>query len=281
MNKWYRYSLLKEYRERMLWENCNSQGIFKPVNELVVDGRHINLNDYAVSKFFDLMKFNPSPKTALFVGLTRELDEYLIRPLKSFDPVEDELLKDLFESRNSQDGWVELDKILNYMGGVTLAQVVDETSILINPLDDVLNGAERFHISVTIKTDNGKDHLHQSRRAIASRFDLLLPLVQKIVDSDPDVSWTFKDDNRRLVCASTKKNGYFPDLDFIEVFHNNTGVLGIHIAADKVAKKYSINWDKLETRTAGTEIISALSKFAPPRVGNRLKGKHLEDELGL
>lgn len=274
MNFWRQYAQLTRFSERAIDINL-------PVNQVFLDnGEPVDLGDRATKAFFELVEFNPEAPFGNYRDLYRSL-RFWLKDIAGNPMAKAVKVSDFFHTRHVGDGWKKMDSMLKCMSGSTLSEVVDATDVILSPGDEIQAGADYFSVNIGVVGDDLLSNFATIQcRAVASSFDRLLPTVQAVVDDQANRYLRLRDLDRAsseylslhkdLRCkplwVSVDKNGSF----FME-----SGLDG-HPQDD-----FSINWGQVEFRAADMASVGSVVAIASRSQGNKLKGRYLEEGLGL
>jgi hypothetical protein len=282
MNFWRQYAQLTRFRERAdnSINTCKSYNLaFNQVH--LDDGEPIDLKDPATKAFFELMAFKPTVPFANLAMLNRHIRSWVKETACNPKPTV-EKVHEFFETRNTGAGWLKLDKVLKHLSGWTLSETVDATDIMVSPGDEILAGDDFFSVNIGVCGDDlVSDFEIIHCLAVASSFERSLPMIQVLVDdhmsrftrlralgsdSSEYVS-THKNHRNRPLWVSVNQNGDF----FMEVsFEKKDGVTD-----------YNIDWGRVKFKETDMVKVEAVIAIATKSQGNRLKGRYLEEGLGL
>lgn len=281
MNFWRQYAQLTRFRERADNSITTCKGYNLPFNQVRLDnGEAVDLDDRATKAFFELVDFDIKQSFANLRELNRSLRFWLKD--KADNPMAMAVkVNDFFHTRHVGDGWTKLDNMLKYMAGYTLSETVDATDVILSPGDKIQAGADFFSVNIGVVGDDLLSNFATIHcRAVASSFDRLLPMVQAVVDGQANRYLRLRDLDRAsseylsvhkdLRCkplwVSVDKNGSF----FME------SSLDGHPQDD-----FSIDWGQVEFRAADMASVASVVAIASRGQGNKLKGRYLEEGLGL
>lgn len=281
MSFWRQYAQLTRFRERADNSINICKGYNLPFNQVRLDnGEDVDFGDRATKAFFELIDFDIKQPFANFRELNRSLRFWLKDNAES--PMGMALrVNDFFHTRHVGDGWTKLDSMLGYMSGSTLSETVDATDVILIPADEIQAGVDYYSVNIGVVGDDlVSDFAIIHCRAVASSFDRLLPVVQAVVYEQANRYIRFRELDResseylsvhqdlrcKPIWVSVDKNG--------SVFMESS--LGGHTEDD-----FSIDWGKVKFRSADMASVASVVAIASRSQGNKLKGRHLEDALGL
>jgi hypothetical protein len=245
----------------------------------------IDTQDKATTLFFKLVRFNHKANRADLASLKERFGEALREQEKSPTAEYSENLHQFFESRTSGDGWGRLDGIFHHMVGKTLSDVVDGSLILFGEDDHELSRDEFFSVMLRVRRTGDGDEgtsFHEIRRAaIASDIDRILRITQEVAGNYiPLFNSSLQLDNR-----STNGRVIVDELNrwkpcAMDVHQNNKRLMSLIVYESSDGGSYEIDWAGANLIRPSQELISSIAGIAP-RAGNILKGRYLEQELGL
>jgi hypothetical protein len=281
MNFWRQYAQLTRFSERADNSSITCKGYNLPFNQVRLDnGEPVDLEDLATKAFFELIGFNITQPFANLRELNRSLF-YWLKDNADNPMAETARVNDFFHTRHVGEGWTKLDRLLQYMSDSTLSETVDTTDVILIPGDEIKAGVDFFSVNIGVVGDDLVSNFSTIHcRAVASRLDRLLPAIKDVVDDQAKRYLRFRELDREsseylsvykdLRCkplwVSVDKNGSF----FMEAKMNG------HEKDD-----FSIDWGKAKFRNSDMTVLACVVAFASKSQGNRLKGKFLEDEIGL
>jgi hypothetical protein len=274
MSFWQQYAQLTRFSERAI-------DINQPFNQVCLDnGEPVDLDDRATKAFFELVEFDPKVPFWSYGELYQSL-RFWLKDIAGNPMAMAVKVNNFFNTRHVGDSWTKLDSMLGYMSGPTLSATVDATDVILIPGDNIQAGADYFSVNIGVVGDDLLSNFSTIHcRAVASSFDRLLPTVQAVVDDQANRYLRLRDLHREsseylsvhkdLRCkplwVSVNKNGSF----FME-----SGLDG-HPQND-----FTINWGQVKFRSADMASVASVVAIASRSQGNKLKGRYLEEALGL
>lgn len=154
-----------------------------PICEIRLDnGDPIDCDDQATNAFFRLINFDAEQGLSSLSAFNQCFRVWLTG--RSCNPWESASeVNDFFETRHVGDGWTKLDRLFDYMSFTTLSATVDSTDVIFSPGDDITDAADFFTVGLAVSDKGLLSNVAIIRfRAVASTFDLVLPLVQEVID---------------------------------------------------------------------------------------------------
>lgn len=270
MNKWLNWLRLDAMNASIKGHCRDYHASF---TNLVLDDYHgVNLKDPALRylfkiaglegelKFFDMDDFVKS--------LTKRSSRHFHAPgVAGYEPRETKEIDRLMAYREKKDGWRELDRFYKHLTGKKLSEIIDEATFVHDKKDPGLGGDVCFSLGYDLGYNLDDEGLMPSgvyvtrHLALASTPQLLLKL-EKTARS----------------IGNTKlrdRTGYDESVDFLQIYKNNEKVCDIAVENE------AINCTKITWHQGDDEVMMAINKLAPKAQGLKMKGKYLDDALGL
>jgi hypothetical protein len=285
MNRWVRHTQLAQL-EQCFWGSANHcHDFFLLFHMVQLDGMDpIGIDDNATALFFKLVDFNPKARRADLETLKDCILECITEQVKSPTADYSKKLEKFFESRKIGDGWLHLDRIFSHMTGKTLSGVVDAPGIMYRPEDAGLNGQDLF--SVTMKVNQMADNsirFHEIRwAAIASDLDGILLLAKEAVNNHHlafSSSWNLNNSSSNGKIIENQPEQWSPcDLD---IKKNGNRLMALKVNKAESDDGYDIDWARANLIRPSLDVIESIGRVTTPRVVNLLKGRYLQEALGL
>jgi hypothetical protein len=250
---------------------------------LDANGPCVNLNDPVIEQFTRLIKTPRSTDSPVFSDLKLNLEKWLDDHKKGPATYDHAALDAFFASGMKEGGWLHLDAIFRHMCGTTISEIIEATHVIHDPLDPGLHGDICYTHSLELSSfefTNFSDH--SPRRAMASSLDLLLPMVIEDVRL------------KGVEANSAKPRGNLPE-DYahekkveralpavVYIDRNGEPVLSVEVQRPSaVCQEFTVSWEKVFIQINDKSILQSLLKVVPASAVSKLKGRFLEDGLGL
>ena len=241
----------------------------------------IDFDDPATKAFFSLINFDTKQGMSNLSSFNQCFRVWLTGKKRNPWACANEV-NDLFAMRHANDGWTKLDSLFHYMARTTLSDTVDATDILFSPGDEIQEGSDFFTVGLAV-ADKGllSNVVIIDCRAVASTFERVLPLMQDVIDeqaarwnrlsqlgrSSSEYLSEDKHQRARPSYVIIEKNGrFFMDASFIKQDDDSL---------------FSLDWGRATFDEADMVTMQTVLALATRSQGNRLKGRFLEEGLGL
>jgi hypothetical protein len=270
MNRWLNWIRLEAM-------NASVKGHCRDYHErfdrLVLDDYHlVNLKDPAMRFLFKFAGLEGELKLfdmdAFVKGFTKMSSRHFHAPgVAGYEPRETKEIDRLLAYRDKRDGWRELDRFFKHLAGKKLSEILDAATFVYDKKDPGLGGNVCFSLGYDLAynlDDEGMQpsNVYGSRHlALASTPQILLKLEKT----------TRNIGNKKL----RERTGYDESVDFLQIYKNNEKVCFISIDDGE------INWSKISWLQSDDEVMQAINKVAPKAQSLKMKGKYLDDALGL
>lgn len=261
----------EEYLERMNY--------FKEIGTVMLhDDKPIVFDDPAVALFLSMVEFDPSYEEETLNDLLRHIRRMFRQKLDvpGMHGYQLPHLDELFEFRHAPGGWVELDRLVEYLADHTLTELVgrNDGKILFDPNDLGLGGQKCFAINFMMS-----DGTYSRNNAFASDPVTIVSLIQPALD----------------IIGGELKNGRATPDAMIIVLNDKTQCMlpvtpAFVISIDSVGHSQTTSWDFSRMQPNwGTfswhkhdiGLMKAVAAAAPDAEKRRIKGEFLSDEMGL
>jgi hypothetical protein len=173
----------------------------------------------------------------------------------------------------------QLDLLFLHMTGESLSTIVDVSHVLLHPEDSALDGDHCFSLMLGVDRP-GMAAALLPVSAVASTLDFLLPLIKPAITEQAD---------RYEECVSSNvsldleiQRGDYRRLKPTYLVINKDHNYFTHLSVTKKpVNGYDINWASVLLSGHTRETILSLAAIAPKAISKKMKGRYLEDELGL
>lgn len=263
------------------------RGMFKPLKSVVLtDGDPINLEDQAVAHFLKMIEVDVDDPESNLKHVTWRLQTWMLINLKKpgIHGYESKDLDDLMALRSMQNGWRELDRIINQVSGRTFTSKVDRAneSIIFSSQDDGLGGDSYYAISLlhSSSAESNRDHV-----AFASTSAIALGLIDEVLKREGmryalygDGFTTTAPDSFHL----TKNNAIQFSVPIKPaVVHETDPEDRMEITIRNDYTNLHADWSSTHWYKHDREILKSISAVLPKMVSSLIKGSFLGEELGI
>jgi hypothetical protein len=282
MNSWFQHAHIDKIQSGIIGKRLPPGVLHGVIEQVLLDGKdHIDLKDKATGLFFDLVDYDPYER---WTGLQEFLGKMRLWSVRhSSGPTQDtaEKTAELYAMRHSPDGWKQLDRIFNELCGMTLSGIADTMEIFHHAEDPGLHEPEMFSLSMRVVAHdlvNGFSIIPW--KAVASQVDLILPFADQVVASQAEafrqgMSYPSDHDLDYYVKVSRAKPA-----DLLLIKGGRT-ILEIPVVKDSSQALFDLDWVRTKFTKKDRALVAAVAAVAPASAANKLKARHLEDELGL
>jgi hypothetical protein len=270
MNRWLNWLRLEAMNAAVRGQ-CRDY--YETLSHVVLDDYHgIKLKDPALRFLFQVAGLEGDLKNfdidAFAKGLVKEAGRKFHAPgVAGYKPQETKVIDRLLAYREKKDGWRELDRLYKHITGRKLSEIVDAATFIHDKKDPGLGGDVCFSLGYDLGFEFSGGYFQPSEMyaarhvAMASTPQILLKLERA----------AHKVANKQI----SGRRGYDESVDFLQIYKNNEKVCFISI------EEGVINWSKITWLQSDDEIMQAINKVAPKAQGLEMKGKYLDDALGL
>lgn len=252
-----------------------------PLREVRIDSTPIDLKDQGLQRFFAVVGFSPDEQDASLRAIKSAFFKWVLEHSwgpGSYDPTQ---VDDLFSLGAVKGGFDELDRLFSHMAKVTLTGIIQGTEILHNPSDPGLHGAAcyRCHIDV-VAFDLPSMYGRRGSIAMGSSLKYLIPLLIDEVAAHSDRYNRLDSLGLESVeyQAESKTKRAKPTNIYVEL--NGVDYLSATIPNMNRGESFEIDWSTIN-KLDDPERMKQLSAALPKPIGQRVKARFLEDELGM
>jgi hypothetical protein len=283
MNNWFSHAHLIRLESGMRDYGANSKLLQCPIDDVRLgDGSLINLKDRATELLFKVVKFDPYQRFTDLTDFKKEFRVWAVSHSLGPGTYKDSWLEELYSLKQSPGGWDQLDQLVFGLIGTSFSQVVEDLRVF-HPSDDPgLHGNECLSVSLQVVSHELTNSFSVIPwKAMASTLDLVLPFVDDVVAAQSLQHWN-------LVALGSKSD--YPSYSErvararpseITVSHNGRSVLVVPIPKVENGQPFQPDWAKTRFFSKSRATIESVIAVAPASAANLLKGRLLEDELGL
>ena len=286
MNTWFHHVYLLRLFDRMLYATNDkySNVMQHPLRYAKLDdGSPVQVDEPAIGLFLKAIGSRVTPDGASFGDLKIDLRQWLIRRSQGPSTYDPAALNEFFARGAMEGGWRNLDAIFKHMCGSTLGEAIAATQVLCDPEDPGLHGEVCYSLDLDVSSFEFSTFIERHRfTAMASSLERLLPLVDEKVKSQGIQSTHFKGvaDNPLYVKRESDIDRALPAKAYIA--RNGEPVLSADIRLPTLdCHVYAVAWESAVITMNDKNILRSLQKAAPGSAAGKLKGRILEDGLGL
>jgi hypothetical protein len=280
MNLWKQHAQLIRLGERADGAIDVCEFYHSPLSEIRLVAL-IDFDDPATKAFFSLINFDTKQGMSNLSSFNQCFRVWLTEKKRNPWACANEV-NDLFGMRHANDGWTKLNNLFYYMARTTLSETVDATDVLFSPDDEIQEGSDFFSVGLAV-ADKGllSNVAIIDCRAVASAFERVLPLMQDVIDEQA-ARWNrlshlgrssdeyLSEDKHQRAKPSyviIEKNGrFFMDAPFVNQDDDTLS---------------SVDWGRATFDEDEMATMQSVLALATRSQGNRLKGRFLEEVLGL
>jgi hypothetical protein len=286
MNTWFHHVYLLRLFDRMLYATGEkySSVMQHPLRYAKLDdGSPVQVDDPAIGLFLKAIGSRLTPDGASFGDVKIDLRQWLIRRSQGPAMHDLEALKEFFAMGTLEGGWSNFDAICKHICGSTLSQAIAATQVLCDPADPGLHGDVCYSLDLDVSSFEFSAFIERHRfTAMASSLERLLPLVDEKVKNQGIQSTHFKGvaDNPLYVKRENDIDRALPAKAYIA--RNGEPVLSADIRLPTLdCHVYAVAWENAVITMNDKSILRSLQKATPGSAAGKLKGRILEDGLGL
>lgn len=282
MSNWFHHVQFEALINRVKkYSGDNCVGYFGPMSRVKIDGDDfINRQDPALRLFMKVIGVSLDDNWASLYHLDTKMNSWLAERMLGPSAYPSEKLDELFDLRSSGEGWTELDRVLNYMAGVTLSEVVDSTRILHNADDPGLHGNVCYSVIIHFYRDNG-GFSSLRWQALASSPERIAPLGLQLLQeklAEFDRLNALGDQHHDFIAANDFGLGEPIEIDFRR---NGGRQLRIPLIDGAGSERVVLSWRDMDIDVNEVSMMKALIAVAPEDARYLVKGRFLQGQLGL
>jgi hypothetical protein len=281
MVNWFQHAQIAKIQKRI--PANHRKGLCLPIERVLLDGADpINLKDKATALLFHMVGFDAYDRWAGLQEFSDDFALWMRRHDQGPSLYAAPEMAEIFELRNSSDGWKQIDGLFDYLAGTSLSKIVDTTQVLHHADDPGLHGPELFSIDIKVTAyDLVNGFSNAPWVAMASSLDLILSLAEKALEAQADVFSQMSHFDQALGDSSYHLKVLRAKPAQISIIHNGKRVIEIPVERGRGDQLFDINWSQTRFLRCDRDTITAVAAVAPASVGNAMKGKCLEEEMGL
>jgi hypothetical protein len=283
MNNWFSHAHLTHLQQRLRDENTKPGLLMCPIDDVCPNGvDRINLKDRATSLLFDLVRYDPYDRFTDLSKFKSEFSRWAITHHRGPTTYLAPELQELYALRDEPGGWQQIDPLFTCLTGASLSHVADNLKIYHHPDDPGLHGKECF--AVTLKV-TGHDLTNNFSvmpwMAMASRLDLTLPFIEKIVKTQGmhHLNLKFMGSKSDNLSYSDRVARAKPSEVIVSIAGKS--VIAVPIRRQECGQAFEPDWAQTKFFTKDRATMESVIAIAPLRAANLLKGRLLEDVMGL
>lgn len=253
---------------------------FEPLVRISIDQQPINLRDPALRKFMKAIGMNLDDQFKSLNDIASKLSRWSTNRHLGPATFHCQHIDELFELRSSSAGWRELDRVLNYMAGVTLSGVADTPHILHNADDPGLHGDVCY--CAMLYTYNFDTKITKRKwAAIASSADLIVPLALLAAQAEENLfhAVASMDEGHADFSPERKRSQGMPAA--IDILKNGKRQLRMPLLEGEKFGVIEPHWRILKVEVDDIDMLKALLAVAPEEFKHMVKGMFLEGQLGI
>jgi hypothetical protein len=286
LNTWFNHVYLLRLFNRMLYASDEQFSNVQPHllrYAKLKDGSAAQADDPVVDLFLKAIESRPAPAVATFGDLKIDLRQWLLKNHGGPATYNHEALDAFFAMGAQESLRSHLDAIFKHMCGSTLSGAMAGTQVLYDHEDPGLHGSTCYSLDLELASFDFPNFIEHHRFvAMASSLERLLPLVDMAVKMQGVRSANFKGlpDNPLFVDHERKLDKALPSK--VLITKNGEHVLSADIRMPTLhCPDYVVAWENAIIKMNDQRIVRSLHKAAPGNAARMLKGRMLEDGLGL
>jgi hypothetical protein len=283
MNNWFSHAHLAHLQQRLRAENTKPGLLSCPIDDVRLNGVDpINLKDRATSLLFNLVHYNPYDRFTDLSKFKSEFSRWAICQFHGPTTYHAPELKEIYALRDTPGGWQQIDHLFTCLTGVSLSHVADNLKIYHHPDDPGLHGKECFAVKLkVIGHDLVNNFSVMPWMAMTSTLDLVLPFIEKIVRTQG-----MHHLNLKFIGSQSDNLSYTDRVARAkpsEVIVSKAGkiVIVVPMKRQEGGQPFELDWAQTKFFAKGRATVESVLAVAPAREANLLKGRMLEDEIGL
>lgn len=191
------------------------------------------------------------------------------------------LIRNLRETCD-QHGWGAVDALMETLYEISVSRIFSEPRALIESEDAGVDGVQCYALSLMVKVKNEQTDNHfpleDNWRVLASRPELLTQHLVKLLDDHYSNSISQTRSPEATPAAEWASLGLPTSL---RITKNGNTVASMSVILKGGGSGVEINWATAQVFTDDRRLVDMLAAIAPAKDANRLKGKFLEEAMGL
>lgn len=267
----------KQLKQRLVEANGHCPDL--PLEALSDCAPPVDLDDPLVSSFLrGIRELQNLPGQDL--SSLREMIVYLIEFQARLDgSAAMQWLDAMFDRLDDQNAGLQLDRLFVHMTGSSLSQTIDVSSILVHPDDHGLDGNNGFSLMLGVERPGMAATLIPVS-AVASTLDFLLLLIKSAITEQADRYENFASNNDSPALGIRKEDYRRLKPTYLVIDKDDSYFTHLSVTK-KLVNGYDINWASVLLSGHTRETVLSLAAIAPKAISQKMKGRNLEDELGL
>lgn len=187
-----------------------------------------------------------------------------------------------FRETCDQHGWGAVDALMETLYEISVSRVFSAPRTLVEQEDTGVDGDQCYALSLMVKVKpeqaNAPFLLEDKWRVLASRPERLVKHLVRLLDDHYSNSLSQTRSPEATPAAEWAASGVPTSLKIIK---NDNIIASMSVRLKANASGVQINWATAQVFTDDRRLVDMLAAIAPAKDANRLKGKFLEDALGL
>lgn len=240
---------------------------------ILPDGHALNLEDPAISLFMRLLRAlnHLSVETPYDVMTNLKFAFHGVGKIKVGSHFH--IIDPLFDLRKEPDGWRELDRLIEYVSGTSMSERAQKLQHQhrFSAEDPATEDVARFSIGFRFTSLIADKVAFGSKPEFALSFldDVLIAAGAENHDRrERGEAWLFDGDRKICVMPFRAKQvtAYFPG-GVAQEYHDASTML--------------YDWSKVDWIVRDTKMMNLLAQAVPEEARSLIKGRYLEDDLGM
>jgi hypothetical protein len=264
-------------REQKAWKQ-----LYKTLHELVLDcGSSPQLQDPGVKALFLAIGYDVVSDYGQLDKLTSCLGQWGANRKKGPGQYDMSLIGD-FRKACDQHGWAAVDALMETLYDIMVSRVFSEPRAIIEPSDPGVDGEQCYALSLTLRAKYGETTAYytidDNWKVLASRPELLPKHIVQLVDGHYE---NLMNPARQPGATRTDSLAASAMPILLEITKNGITVASMRVGMSTDTPGVEIIWSTAKLLVNDQALMESLAAIAPVKDANRLKGKFLEDALGL
>lgn len=255
-------------------EACTARGFYKDLDEVVLgDGKPLNVQDPALSLLVQYLDATTSRSIDSIADIIDGLTSNFRLGTQPRVSGKFGMIHALFDLRN-EGGWCELDRLVTDLALQSFSSIVDALSPSIRySQDDPGLGGEKCYV-LGFSEKNGK----KTKVAFGSAPEHVLGFILEATTLAGNAFLSDKRERNTIWLHNGREAVFTIPLE---------PRLPVTVFSPDGEKNYSdfselsVKWRAVQWARRDVEVMQALASVVPKEAGHAVKGKYLEDDLGL
>ncbi|MBI6882698.1 hypothetical protein [Pseudomonas putida] len=267
--------------------------LYFDLGSLILDsGERINFDDPGLQTFFRAISLESAgPETRLndlTEGLRRWNSHHSILGPGQYDTT----LIEAFREACADQGWAEVDTLMETLYSVTPSRAFECVRTLIDPEDTGVNGKTCYSISLGVSAPRASHRYHDfldKWRVLGSTPEFALRYLHNVLKAQytsvMEGVWAYQDG--RIAPSVEPQGTFLADLatkgipDEVVLKKNGKAYARIEVRPLLDGDGFGIRWEKAKFPVNEKATVLAVAAIAPDREARRIRAEILQDDLGM